>query len=270
VALEETLLYQFALMRDHAKGWVSLQEKSVRLTLGNPIRNISYLEGLRAFNAIPEVDSEKRKRDCPNTLSVVNENKRQKMNKEARRVNSLIDDFNVGTDMDEGADVAKKKKRKRKIITKAKAHNLFQSNMWTEEQIVLEMGRHLISLKLSTSEKEANFLDKRDEVLARNMLRHKETFNITKNHLAMGTTHKLLMTEGAVNNDKYRNRKRGAKLEDDGEDFSPNQLHKIQMQCSVFTAISKIMIIETEKETMLVKKFKDKLDRGENIKDALK
>ena len=52
VALEETLLYQFALMRDHAKGWVSLQEKSVRLTLGNPIRNISYLEGLRVKSII--------------------------------------------------------------------------------------------------------------------------------------------------------------------------------------------------------------------------
>ena len=67
VALEQTLLYQFALGRDHAKDWVGPLDTSIRLVLGNAIRNVSYVDGYSTFNAITEDASERRKRDCPKT-----------------------------------------------------------------------------------------------------------------------------------------------------------------------------------------------------------
>jgi hypothetical protein len=265
-AWEGTFQYQYALMRDHALHWVGPLEALDMF--GNQDRFVNYRQGYEAHKALllTEDASGKRKRASPNSLSIVVARKVRKHNIEIRALNSLIDDHNAGidTDIDGG-----KKKKKVKIISKSRAHNLFHSHLWTDDEIASEVSLFYKSVKVTNEAKHSSFLEKRSKLLAENMIQHKEIFQYTKKHYGGGSTHQLIMKEDSINTNKLRDRKRGAKKEDDSQDFSPVQLDKISKQCLVFKSIAKIMIKETEKEMIIVADFQAKLEKNENITDEL-
>lgn len=265
-AWEGTFQYQYALMRDHALHWVGPLEALDMF--GNQDRFVNYRQGYEAHKALllTEDASGKRKRASPNSLSIVVARKVRKHNIEIRALNSLIDDHNAGidTDIDGG-----KKKKKVKIISKSRAHNLFHSHLWTDDEIASEVSLFYKSVKVTNEAKHSSFLEKRSKLLAENMIQHKEIFQYTKKHYGGGSTHQLIMKEDSINTNKLRDRKRGAKKEDDSQDFSPVQLDKISKQCLVFKSIAKIMIKETEKEMIIEADFQAKLEKNENITDEL-